>query len=155
MINSLFRSSFMISNSWFQLFIFLSGAPSYFNYIISKLHLNHCKASPGVLFNFPFRLIILLLSEFFMEALHDGSSRIPFILVLFFRIFFKKLRSTKLYSELNMVLNTCFVLRSSTILLLAFRSSILSTLSFEVVLYHSWQFPFMFRDSHIVKNEVF
>ena len=48
-----------------------------------------------------------------------------------------------------------FFLRSSSIILLAFRSAILSTLSFEVVLYHSWQFPFRFRDSHVVKNEVF
>ena len=38
--------------------------------------------------------------------------------------------------KLNMVLNTCFVLGRSSILLLAFRSAILSTLSFEVVLYH-------------------
>ena len=69
--------------------------------------------------------------------------------------FLSKLRSAKLYSKLNMVFNTCFVLRRSSILLLAFRSAILSTLAFEVVLYHSWQFPFRFRDSHVVKNEVF
>ena len=69
--------------------------------------------------------------------------------------FLLKLRSAKLYSKINMVLNTCFVLRSSSILHLAFQSAILSTLSFQVVLYHSWQFPFLFRDSHVVKNEVF
>ena len=51
-----------------------------------KASSNHCKTSPGVLFNFRFRLIILLLPEFFMEALHGGSSRIPFILQLFFKI---------------------------------------------------------------------
>ena len=51
-----------------------------------KASSNHCKASPGVLFNFPFRLIILLLSKFFMEDQHGGSSRIPFILQLFFKI---------------------------------------------------------------------
>ena len=98
--------------------------------------------------------IILLLSEFFMEALHGGSSRILFILHLSSR-FLSKLRSAELYSQINMVFNTCFVLRSSSILHLAFRSAILSTLSFEVVLYHSWQFPFMLHDSHVVKNEVF
>ena len=69
--------------------------------------------------------------------------------------FLSTLRSTKLYSKINMVFRTWLILRSSSILLLAFQSAILSTLSFEVVLYHSWQFPFMFRDSHVVKNEVF
>ena len=28
------------------------------------------------------------------------------------------------------------------------------TLSFEMVLYHSWQFPFKFYDSQVVKNEI-
>ena len=51
--------------------------------------------------------------------------------------FLSELRSAKLYSKINMVLNTCFVLRSSSILHLAFRSAILSPLSFEVVLCHS------------------
>ena len=51
-----------------------------------KASSNHCKASPRVLFNFPFRLIVLLLPEFFMEALHGGSSSIPFIVHLFFKI---------------------------------------------------------------------
>ena len=65
--------------------------------------------------------------------------------------FLSKLWPAKLYSKkLNMVPNTCFVLRRSSILLLAFRSAIFSTLAFEVVLYHSWQFTFRFRDSHIV-----
>ena len=63
--------------------------------------------------------------------------------------------SAKLHSKINMVPNTCFVLWYSSILHLAFQSAILSILSFEVVLYHSWQFLFMFRDSHVVKNEVF
>ena len=54
-----------------------------------------------------------------------------------------KLWPAKLYSKINMVLNTCFVLRRSSILHLAFRSAILSTLSFEMVLCHSWQFPFV------------
>ena len=37
-------------------------------------------------FQLLFLSIILLLPEFFMEALHGGSSRIPFILQLFFKI---------------------------------------------------------------------
>ena len=138
----------LVSSKWF---IFLSRDSSkflisfvQFSFRSSKLfqlyHFkassNHCKASPGVLFKFPFCLIILLLPEFFMEALHGGSSRIPFILQLSSRIL-SKLRSAKLYSKINMVFNTCFVFRSSSILLLAFRSAILSTLSLEVVLYHS------------------
>ena len=53
--------------------------------------------------------------------------------------FLLKLRSTKLYSKINMVFNTCLVLRSSSSLHLAFRSAIRSTLSFEVVLCHFWQ----------------
>ena len=103
------------------------GDPSSRNYITTKLHLNHCKVSPCI-FNFSFfRLIILLLSEFFMEDQHGGSSRILFILQLFFKIF-SKLRSVKLYSKINMVLNTCVVFRSSSILHLAIRSAILSTI---------------------------
>ena len=43
-----------------------------------------------------------------------------------------------------MVFNTCLVLRSSSILHLAFRSAILSTLSLEMVLCHSWQFLLVF-----------
>ena len=54
--------------------------------------------------------------------------------------FLSELRSAKLHTKINMVLNTCFVLRSSSILHLAFRSAIHSKISFEVVLCHSWQF---------------
>ena len=66
-----------------------------------------------------------------------------------------ELRSAKPYCKINMVLNTCFVLRRSSILHLAFQSAIRSTLSFEVVLCHSLQFEFAFHDSHVVKNEIF
>ena len=45
--------------------------------------------------------------------------------------------------------------KSSSILHLAFQSAITSTLSLEMALYHSWKFSFKFRDSHVVKNEVF
>ena len=44
---------------------------------------------------------------------------------------------------------------SSSILHLAIRSAILSTLSFEMVLCLSWQFPFMFHESKVVRNEIF
>ena len=67
--------------------------------------------------------------------------------------FLSKLWSTKLYSKINMVFNTCFVLRRSSILHLAFRSAIRSTLSFEVVLCHSWQFEFVFHDSQVFKSD--
>ena len=46
---------------------------------------NHCKDSPCV-FNFSFLSLSFWLPEFFMEALHGDSSRIPFILQLFFKI---------------------------------------------------------------------
>ena len=44
--------------------------------------------------------------------------------------------------------------RSSSILHLAFLSAILSTLSFGMVICHSWQFSFMFHDSKVVRNEI-
>ena len=96
------------------------------------------KSSQGftLCFQVLFLFIILLLPKFFMQGLDRGSSRISFILQLSSR-FLSNLRSAKLYSQINMVFNTCLVLRSSSILHLAFRSAILSTLSFEVVLCHS------------------
>ena len=101
-----------------------------------KASSNHCKASPGVLFNFPFRLIILLLSEFFMEDQHGGSSRIPFILQLFFKNSLEVMIRQAILQNKHGAQHM-FVLRSSSILHLAFQSAILSTLSFEVVLCHS------------------
>ena len=105
-------------------------------------------------FQLLFLSIILLLPEFFMEALHGGSSRILFILNCSSR-FLSTLRSAKLYSKINMVFNKCIVLRSSSILHLAFQSAVLPILSFEVVLCHSWQFEFVFHDSQFVRNEIF
>ena len=68
-------------------FVHLSFRSSKFSRLYHfKASSNHCKASPGVLFNFPSRLIIFLLPEFFMETLHGCSSRILFILQLFFKI---------------------------------------------------------------------
>ena len=120
-------------------FIFLFGVPSSLNYLVAKLHLNHCKASPGV-FNFSFFLSSFYYRSFSWRLymmVHQGFLSFSFCSSRFL----SELRSAKLYSKLNMVLNTCFVLRSSKILHLAFRKAILSTLSFEVVLCHSWQFP--------------
>ena len=109
------------------------------------------KSSQGftLCFQLLFLSIILLLPEFFMVVLQGFLS--------FFNCssrFLSELRSAKLYSKINMVFNTCFVLRSSSILHLAFRSAILSFLSFEVVLCHYWQFPFVRHDSLVVKNEI-
>ena len=89
----------------------------------------------------------------FVYNSYGGSSRILFILQLSSR-FLLELRSAKLYSKINMVFNTCFVLRRSSILHLAFRSSILSPLSFEVVLCHCWYFPFVFHDSQVFKSDI-
>ena len=125
-----------------MLHLFFSGVPSFPHYLVAKLHLNHRKASPCV-FNFSF-----FLSSFYYRS---SSWRLYMVVHQGFLSFFNcssrfllKLWPAKLYSKINMVLNTCFVLRSSSILHLAFRSAILSTLSFEVVLCHSWQFPSCF-----------
>ena len=151
MINSLFRRFIKILD--FFCSSFFSGVPSFLGFIVAKLQLNHRKASPCV-FNFSF----FLSSSYYRSSswrlymvVHQGS-------LSFFNYssrFLMELRSTKLYSKINMVPDRCFFLRSSSILLLAFQSVIVSTLSFEMVLYHPSQFPFMFRDSHVVKNEVF
>ena len=71
-----------------------------------------------------------------MEALHDGSSRIPFILLLFFKISLEVMTRQAILKSKHGAQHM-FFLRRSSILLLAFRSAIPSTLSFEVVLYHS------------------
>ena len=93
------------------------------HYLVVKLHLSHCKASPCV-FNFFF-----FLSSFYYWSsswrlymmVHQGFLSFSFCSSRFL----SKLWSAKLYSKLNMVLNTCFVLRSSSILHLAFQSAIL------------------------------
>ena len=80
-----FLELFIISHSRFHVFhLFFSGVPSFLGYIVAKLHLNHHKAhlvlSTSLSFYHPFYY------QFFMEALHGGSTRIPFILQLFFKI---------------------------------------------------------------------
>ena len=144
----------MHQNSWSHLFIFLSGAPSYFNYIISKLHLIIARLLPEFFSTFPF-----IWSFFYYRS---SSWRINMVAHQGFLSFFicssrilSKLWSAKLYSKINMVFYTCFVLRSSSILHLAFRSAILSILSSEMVLCHFLQFSFVFQGSQVVKNEIF
>ena len=99
--------------------LFFSGVPSFIGYIIVKLHLNHRKDSPCI-FNFPFFLssfyywssswrLYMVVHQGFLSSFNCSSR------------FLSKLRSAKLHSKINMVLNTCFVLRSSSILLLAFQ----------------------------------
>ena len=95
-------SKFLISFVHF----FLSGAPSYFNYIISKLHLIIARLLPEFFSTFPFvwsffyyrssswRLYMVRHQGFF--SFFNCSSRI-----------LSELRSAKLYSKINMVLNTC------------------------------------------------
>ena len=135
MINSFFRRLFMMNKFLISIvssFLF----PEFQALIITKIHLHHCKASPRVLFNFPF-----VWSFFYYQSSHDGStwwfvkdsSHSSIVLQDFSWSYDPPSYTLKL----NMVLNTCFLLRRSSILLLAFRSAILSTLSFEVVLCHS------------------
>ena len=148
-----FPELFIMSHSRFEmLHLLFSGVPSFPHYLIAELHLNHRKASPCV-FNFSF-----FLSSFYYRVFHGGSTwwfvKDSFHSSIVLQYFLSELWSSKLYSKINMVLNTCFVLRSSNILHLAFRSAILSTLSFEMVLCHSWQFPIVFHDSQVVQNDI-
>ena len=127
--NYLLRRLIKFSVSLDSSFLFRS---SKFQLISSQSSSNHRKVSPCV-FNFSF-----LSLPFVTGVLHGGSTW----------CFIKDLIPSRSVHQDSFQ-------RSSSILHLAFRSAILSTLSFEVVLYHSWQFPFMLRDSHVVKNEVF
>ena len=154
MINPFLQSCSPCHISRFEMFhLFFSGVPGFLHYLTAKLHLNHRKASPCG-FNLSF-----FLSSFYYRS---SSWRLYMVLRQGFFSFFNcssrilsELRSAKPYYKINMVLNTYFVLWSSSILHLAFRSAILSLLSFEVVLCHSWLFPFVFHDSQVVKNEIF
>ena len=149
MINSLFRRPLKFSVSFVSSSLF-PGVPS------SNYHGGPSKSSQGftLCFNFSF-----FLSSFYYRS---SSWRLYMVVRQGFFSFFNcssrflsKLWPAKLHSKINMVLNTCFVLRRSSILYLAFRSAIPSILSFETVLCHPWQFLFMFHDSHVVNHEVF
>ena len=122
-------SKFLIS------FVHLSFRSSnLFNYFTTEIHLNRYKDSPCV-FNFSF---FTSDHSFFTGVLHEGSTW----------WFIKDLIHSRSFHRDSF-------LRSSSILHLAIRSAILSTVSLEVVLCHSSYFEFMFHDSHVVKNEVF
>ena len=151
--SSFFPELVIISHSRFErLHLFFSGVWSFLHYLAAKLHLNYCKASPCVL-NFSF-----FLSSFYYRSSPWRLNMVAHQGFLSFfihsSIFLSKLWFVKLYSKLNMVFNTCLVLRSSSILHLAFRSAILSILSFQVVLCLSCQFPFVFHDSQVIRNDI-
>ena len=124
------------------MFIFLFGVPSSLNYLVAKLHLNHCKAHLVFTTSLPFY------HPFIIGVLHGGLTwwfiKDSFHSSIVFQDFSQSYDPPSYTQKLNMVLNTCFVLRRSSILHLALQSAILSTLSFQVVLCHSWQFPSCF-----------
>ena len=85
MINFFFPELFIMSHSRFEmLHLFFSGVPSFPHYLIAKLHLNHRKASPCAL-NFSF-FYHPFITGVLHGGSHGGSSRILFILQLFFKI---------------------------------------------------------------------
>ena len=105
MINSFFRSSFIISILGSKLFIFLVRSWKFIHFVAPS------KSSQGITlcFQLLFLSIILLLPEFFMEALHDGSSRILFILQLFFKISLKVMIHQAILKDKHGVQHTfCF-----------------------------------------------
>ena len=154
MINSFFRSLFMRNKfSILRCSSFPSGVPSSLGYIIAKLHLNHCKASPCV-FNFSF-----FLSSFYYRS---SSWRLYMVVRQGFFSFFNcssrflsKLWPAKLYSKIkhgaqHMFCFEAFKHSSSCILkcnsfYLIFRDGVMSLLTIS----------FMFHDSYVVKNEIF
>ena len=143
-------SKFLISFVHF----FLSGASSYFNYIISKLHLIIARLLPEFFSTFHF-----VWSFFYYRS---SSWRLYMVahqgFVSFFNCssrFLSESRSVKLYSKINMVLNTClfwgvqafFILHSEEQFFLSY------LLRWCYVILDN--FEFVFLDSHVLKNEVF
>ena len=105
-------------------------------------------------FQLLFLFIILLLPELFMEALHDGSSRILFILQLFFKISLGILtRQAILQIKHGAQHMFCFeAFKHSSSCIPKCNSSYLiswyGVMSFLTI-------SFMFHDSQVVKNEIF
>ena len=159
----------LISSRWFNSFlpeivhdeVILGSSDSSFLFRSSKfsqLYRREASSKSSQGFTLCFKLLFLLSSFYYRSSSWRLNMVVRQGFLSFFNCssrFLSELRSAKLYSKINMVFNTCFVLRSSSILHLAFRSAILSLLSFEVVLCPSWQFPSMFHVSHVVKNEIF
>ena len=154
-------SSFFFASLFIMSHFSVRDAPSFLFWSSKFSALSHHEAPPRLLqgFTLCFQLLFLSIILFITGVLHERSTwwfvKDSFHSSIVLQDFSWSYDPSSYTQKLNMVLNTCFVLRCSSILLLAFRSAILSTLSFEVVLCHSWQFPFMFLDSHVVKNEVF
>ena len=137
MMDSFFRSLFTMSKFSVQVLHTFPGVPRSLNYITMKIHLIITRLQSCSLQTFQFFYVTIS----YLEFLHGGYMVVRQGFFSFFNWssrFLLKLWSAKLYSKMNMVFNTCLVLRSSSILHLAFRSAILSILSFEVVLCHSW-----------------
>ena len=101
-----------------------------------------------------FLSIFLLLPEFFMEALLGGSSRIPFILQLFFKISLEvMIRLAILWNKHGVQHMSCFeeFKYSSSCIPKCNSFSLIfwgGVMSFLII-------SFMFHDSHVVKNEIF
>ena len=113
--NSLFRRFIKILG--FNSSSFFPGVPSSRNYVIMEIYLNLYKVSPCA-FNFSF---FSFDHPFVTGVLHGGSTW----------WFIKDLIPSR-------SVHWDSLQRSSSIPLLAFESAILSTISFEVVLCHSW-----------------
>ena len=105
------------SNSWFKLFhLFFSGVPCFPHYIITKIHLNHCKASTLFFLSF-----ISFVHSFLTGVLHGGST---------WWLIEDSISSRSVHWDSFQ--------RTSSILHLASQSPLRSILSFEVVLCHCW-----------------
>ena len=104
------------SNSCFHLFIFLYRSAKFSLYLVAKLHLIIARLQPYSS-HLSFRLIILL----FTGVLHEVSA---------WWSIKDLIRSRNIHQD--------YFQRSSSFLLLAIRSAILSTILLEVVLCHSW-----------------
>ena len=97
------------------------------------------KSSQGftLCFQLLFLFIILLLPEFFMEALHGGSSRIPFIIQLFIKVFSRSYDLPSYTKKFKQAAQHMFCFEEFKHSSSCIRSAILPTLSFEAVLCHS------------------
>ena len=139
------------SNSRFQV-IHLSCPDSKFSHFIapskSLQGFNSGSLQPPILLHNHFSL-----PEFFMEALHGGSSRILFILHLFFKASLEVMIRQAILKNKHGAQHMLF-LRSSSILLLAFLKCNYFYLIFWGGVISFLTISFMFLDSHVVKNEV-
>ena len=134
-------------------------ASSFFSGVPSSPHYHREAPSKSLqcftlCFQILFLFIILLLPQFFMEALHGGSSRIIFILQLFFKISLEVMtRQALLKIKHGAQHMSCFEAFKHSLscipkcnsFYLIFCGGVISLLTIS----------FMFHYSHVVKNEVF